>query len=72
MNKLYLFLFLVIVFALSFQKPIYESMRTLRGAEKKYSLTSVKNHFHKNVTYNGKKHYNNINNYLSKLSNKWL
>lgn len=72
MNKLYLFLFLVIVFALLFQKPIYESMRTLRGAEKKYSLTAVKNHFHKNVTYNGTKHYNNIYNYLAKLSNKWL
>ena len=72
MNKLYLFLILVIIFVVLFKQPIYESMRTLRGTEKKYSLTAFKNHFHKNITKNGKKYYNKIYKYLTKISDKWL
>lgn len=72
MNTLYIFIIIFIISILLGDIPVRESMRTLRGTNYKYTLTAVKNTFHKHITDKGKKHYTNVHSYITNLKNKWL
>lgn len=75
MNKLFIFLIIIIAFIIATKFFIVKepfSPNTLRGMENNYSVTKMKNKFNNQVTYKVKGKIKELQNYLQKMYNKWL
>ena len=75
MNKLFIFLIIILVCAIISKFFLVKesfSPNTLRGKENNYSVTKMKNKFNNQITNKVKGKVKELQNYLQKIYNKWL